>query len=113
MFVQAQTSVTFNIDMKQMMQDSTFIPGQHVIQVNGNLFPFGPNRPVRMRDEQPKDSVFTAEVSFSRRFNEERLRFNFEIVKPVETIKERGPRSIVLNGQDITLPPAVFNSFIQ
>lgn len=95
------------------MQDSSFIPGQHVLQVNGNLYPFGQNRPIRLSDETPKDSIFTAEIRFSRRYNDERLKFNYEIVKPNETITERGGRSILLTGQDVTLPPVGFNSFVQ
>lgn len=113
LMVQAQTTVTFNVDLRPMMRDSTFIPGQHYLQVNGNLYPFGQNRPVRLNDETPKDSIFTAEVRFSRRYNNEQLTYNYEIVKPEEILKERGGRSLILSGQDVTLPPVGFNSFVQ
>jgi hypothetical protein len=112
LIVQAQTTVTFNVDLRPMMKDSTFIPGQDFLQVNGNLYPFGLNRPVRMSDNTPKDSIFTAEVQFSRRFNNERLKYYFEIVKPDETLSESSNRFVHLNGQDIILPPVGFNSYV-
>ncbi|MEX0845423.1 MAG: hypothetical protein WD022_09070 [Balneolaceae bacterium] len=113
LILHAQTTVTFNIDLKAMMKDSTFIPGQDFIQVTGSLYPLGNRRAVRLKDEEPVDSVFTAEVEFSRRNNDENLKFNFEIVKPDELISEKGRRTITLTGQNIIIPPVGFNSFVR
>ena len=109
--VNAQTTVVFNVDMRAAIQDSTFIPDQDYVQIKGTLYPLGLRSGTRMRDEAPIDSVYSVEVRFSRQHSNKRLSFNFEIVKPNNKLSEQGPRSILLNDENINIQPLGFNSF--
>ena len=105
----AQTQITFNIDMRPFMADSSFIPGRDVVEVKGNFYPLD-SRPLRLTDTSPKDSIFTAEVTFPSRYNNLTLQYNYELVLNGRRRTEDSPRGIVLNGRPTVLPPLHFNA---
>lgn len=109
--VYAQATVVFNVDMRSVMKDSTFIPGQDHVQIKGNLYPLGLRVPTKLKDTPPMDSVYTVEIRFPRQHSNKSLNFNFEIVKPKSVISEQGPRTLILNDEKIDLQPLGFNSF--
>src|SRR6056297_2585424 len=93
---EAQT-VTFNVNMKPMLEDSSFVPGQDVLRVTGNIYPLGPNQFVQLRDTSPRDSIFSAEVRFTNPQPNEVLEYTFQILRPENQIeRERGMRRIPL-----------------
>ena len=108
--VQAQHKVTFQINLKPMLEDSTFIPGQDYVQVTGSFSPIS-TRPVRLYDTNPVDSIYTAEVRFSSRYSNQELEYNFEIVSPDSKKKERLPRKVSLRSREIELQPLYFDAF--
>ncbi|MGN8226836.1 hypothetical protein [Gracilimonas sp. BCB1] len=109
--VQAQSKVTFNVNLTPMLKDSTFVPGRDYIRVTGNLSPIS-TRPVRLHDSNPVDSIYTAEVRFSSRYSNSELEYNFEIVHPEGKKKtEQLPRKVRLSGRELELPPLYFNAF--
>jgi len=108
---EAQT-VTFNVNMKPMLEDSSFVPGQDVLRVTGNIYPLGPNQFVQLRDTSPRDSIFSAEVRFTNPQPNEVLEYTFQILRPENQIeRERGMRRIPLRSTDMDLPPIYFNAF--
>ncbi len=109
--LQAQTTVTFNINLQPMLEDSTFVPGRDVVQVVGNFYPLGANKSVQMHDQEPVDSVYTAEIEFSRRFDNQELKYNYEIITPNKKISESATRRIRLQGGQVNLPPLYFDDF--
>lgn len=109
--VQAQTSVTFNLNLQQMLEDSVFVPGRDRVQITGNFYPLGPNKFMQMHDKAPVDSVYTVEINFSGRFDNQELIYNFEIITPEEKYTEDTPRLLRLQGREIEIPPLYFNSF--
>ncbi|MEQ8525859.1 hypothetical protein [Gracilimonas sp.] len=108
--VYAQHKVTFQINLKPMLEDSTFIPGQDYVQVTGSFSPIS-TRPVRLYDTNPVDSIYTAEVRFSSRYSNQELQYNFEIVSPDSKKKERLPRKVSLRSREIELQPLYFDAF--
>ncbi|MTI89167.1 MAG: hypothetical protein FH748_14515 [Balneolaceae bacterium] len=107
----AQTSITFNLNMKPMLEDSSFIPGKDLLKINGNLYPLGRGKDKILKDRSPIDSVYSVEISFPSRYEGEKLTYNFYIVKPKKTIREIRPRILVLSNRDTVLPPIIFNAF--
>ena len=109
--VQAQSTVTFNVNLTPMLKDSTFVPGRDYIRVTGSLSPIS-TRPVRLYDTNPVDSIYTAEVRFSSRYANSELEYNFEIIHPEGKKKtEQLPRKVRLSGRELELPPLYFNAF--
>ncbi|WP_428234802.1 hypothetical protein [Gracilimonas sp.] len=108
---QAQSKVTFNVNLTPMLKDSTFVPGRDYVQVTGSLSPIS-TRPVRLYDTNPVDSVYTAEVRFSSRYSNSELEYNFEIVHSEGKKKtEQLPRKVRLTNRELELPPLYFNAF--
>lgn len=107
----AQTKVTFNINLIPMMEDSTYVPERDIVRVTANQFPLGTNRFANMKATADNDSLFTVEVSFSRRLNGQQLKYNFEVVTPNKTFKESAPRVIILRGEPIETPALYFDDF--
>lgn len=110
--VSAQTKVTFNVNMKPMLEDSTFIPGQDILRVKGDLQPFTRVTTFQLSDEQPIDSVYSVTVNFPRRYTDQTLTFNYFIQTLNRgTLQESLPRYIELKGMDVNHPPYVFDTF--
>lgn len=112
-FVNAQTTVVFNVDLRTVMNDSTFVPGEDDIHVKGNLYPLSPSMPVKMQDQAPIDSIYTVELRFPSQHDGKELNFNFEIAKKRRVIKEQVTRTLFLNGEKIELQTLGFNYSIR
>lgn len=112
-FVNAQTTVVFNVDLRAVMNDSTFIPGEDDIQVKGNLYPLTPSMPVKMQDQAPVDSIYTVELRFPPQHDGKKLNFNFEIAKKRRVLKEQVTRTLFLNGEKIELQTLGFDYSIR
>lgn len=94
------------------MEDSTFVPGQgDVAQVTGNLYPLDGRVPIRMRDREPVDSVFTAEVKFPRSVQGRTLQYNYLLDTEDQTFEEQRYRQLDLRGGKITLDALYFDSY--
>ncbi len=109
--VYAQSKVTFNLNLKPMLEDSTFIPGRDMAEVTGNLYPLGRNRNVRLYDLEPVDSVYTAEITFPRSVMGRQLEWNFVLTLNQNTRREDMPRRLGLRSGDVELDPFYFNAF--
>lgn len=107
----AQTSVTFNVNLKPQLEDSTFIPGRDQIKIVGDLYPINTPNPYYLIDEEPIDSIYTIEVRFSSRFRNQMLNYNFEMTSNYVRLTEVLPRSLQLQGREVELDAFYFNAF--
>lgn len=108
----AQTKVTFNVNLKPMLEDSSFVPGKHVLQVKGDFFPFTATTRFEMKDLTPKDSVYSVTLTFPRRFTNKMLTYNY-VIRSISgsEMNEFLPRQLDLKGREVELPPFYFDSF--
>lgn len=110
--VQAQTEVTFKVNIKPQLKDSTLIPGRgDEVQLKGNLYPLQPSQPITMKDENPVDSVYTATVEFPQTQQGKTLYYKFILQLPERTITESMPRQVNIQGEEIELDPLYFDAF--
>lgn len=105
------TEVTFNLNLKPQLVDSTFIPGRDYVMVVGDLYPLKGINPFYLTDTSPVDSVYSITVRFPGRTMNQSLIFNFEMVLDQRKQKEMMPRSVLLSGGELKLDPLYFNSF--
>ncbi|MBO6537215.1 MAG: hypothetical protein JJ966_13415 [Balneolaceae bacterium] len=110
-YLQAQTSITFSVNLKPQLEDSTFIPGRDQIKIVGDLYPINTPNPYYLVDEAPRDSIYSITVRFSSRFRNQMLNYNFEMTSNYVRLTEVLPRSIQLQGREIELDPFYFNAF--
>lgn len=110
-FAEAQSKVTFKVNLEPMLKDSTFVPGRDQIQLVGEFFPLGKNRALPMDEGNEIDSIYTTVIRFSSRYAGKELEYNFQIVTPSEIKKEKLPRKIDLRKREIETPPLYFNAF--
>lgn len=107
----AQTTVTFNVNLKPQLEDSTFIPGRDIAGVIGNLHPFQFNAPIKMTDEEPIDSIFTVTVDFPAYQTGKSLQFRYILQTEDEDLRELRPRSIGLKKGKTNLDALFFNTY--
>lgn len=109
---QAQSRVIFQINLKQEMKDSVFVPSEHSIVISGDQRPFSRTRTFEMEDKTPIDSIFVAEVDFPYSVMGETLRYNFEIKRDIGDLEEFRPRLLPLKKtQRQILNVTYFNDF--
>lgn len=107
----AQTTVIFNLNLNPQLEDSSFVPDRDILEVTGNLYPFGFNKNFKLEDLAPLDSIYTVEVNFSGAENNKTLEYNFLIRTEREEIKENRPRVLELHSGTIALDALYFNAF--
>lgn len=104
------TEITFNVNLKPHLKDSTFIPSRDNIKIVGDLYPINTPNPYYLIDEEPVDSIYSVTIPFSPRLRNNMLRYNFEMM--INSIKEETmPRAIQLQNRNVDLDPIYFNAF--
>ncbi|MEQ8524166.1 hypothetical protein [Gracilimonas sp.] len=106
----AQTTVTFNLDMRRALQDSLFIPSTDKVVLVGDVRPLNEINKIYLRDEEPIDSIFTAEVTFRRYLDGDLVTYNFVLDTQSKKFEEPRSRSLRLSGNEIILPPLQFGA---
>ncbi|MBO6792466.1 MAG: hypothetical protein JJ895_01055 [Balneolaceae bacterium] len=109
--INAQTSITFNVNLKPQLEDSTFVPGRDQIKIIGDKYPIDTPNPYYLVDEAPKDSIYSVTIRFSSRFRGQMLNYNFEMTSNYTKLTEVLPRSVQLQGREVELDPLYFNAF--
>ncbi|NGP87823.1 hypothetical protein [Fodinibius halophilus] len=107
----AQTEVTFKLNLQPQLEDSTFIPGRDRVYLKGNIFPLSNTKNTYLKDVAPIDSVYETTVNFSARNDGKALKYNFFIYTPDKLKKEHRTRSLKLQGKKMELSPIHFDSF--
>lgn len=108
----AQSRVIFQINLKQEMKDSVFVPSEHSIVITGDKRPFSKTRTFAMEDQSPIDSIFTAEVNFPYSVMGETLRYNYVIKRENGDLEEFRPRLLPLKERNrLILNVTYFNDF--
>lgn len=105
----AQTKITFNINLRPQIEDSTFNPDRDEVVLRGNRLPFSKTRTIRLRDKEPVDSVYSVAIDFPSMVNDKFLEYRFIIKSPDKDIEENQSRLIRLEGQNEIIPAALFN----
>lgn len=106
----SQNKVTFNINLKPQLEDSTFIPNRDAVFLVGSTYPLRMTRPLTMRDEAPIDSIYTVEVNFNRNQMNAMVEYNFILQINYTQRKEDRVRSLNIRG-DERLDALYFNAF--
>lgn len=104
-------SVTFNVNLKPQLEDSSFVPGRDELKIVGDLYPLNTPTPYILIDEEPIDSVYSITVRFSSRFRNQTLTYNFEMISNYVRLTEVLPRNLQLQGREVDLDALYFNAF--
>ncbi len=104
-------SVTFNVNLKPQLEDSSFVPGRDELKIVGDLYPLNTPTPYILFDEEPIDSVYSITVRFSSRFRNQTLTYNFEMLSNYVRLTEVLPRNLQLQGREVDLDAMYFNAF--
>ncbi len=112
-FSQAQTTVTFNVDMKYALDNGLFNTVTDKIYLKGDISPLGENQAqyLELTDTAPIDSVYSVAVVFPAIYTTDLLTYNFVIERLLSTEHEERKRELTLSGQPEVLPEIKFNSF--
>ncbi|HAH50868.1 MAG TPA: hypothetical protein DCL80_06205, partial [Balneola sp.] len=86
-FSQAQTTVTFNVDMKYALDNGLFNTVTDKIYLKGDISPLGENQAqyLELTDTAPIDSVYSVAVVFPAIYTTDLLTYNFVIERLLST----------------------------
>lgn len=107
----ARQSVTFNVNMKPQLEDSSFVPGRDQLRLVGNVSPINTARPYFLTDTAPKDSIFSVTINFSSQYRNKSIVYNFEMTANYRTYKENLKRNLLIQFDEVSLDPLYFNAF--
>jgi hypothetical protein len=111
-YVHAQTTVRFVVNVKPLLVDSVLVPPIDYVELTGDQYPLGQYKYVRMKEEEPVDSVFSVEVTFPRRLLNRKLTYNFIIRRPNHgDMYESLPRNLIIRGNEVTTDTLYFDAF--
>ena len=109
----AQTSVTFNIDMKYALENGLFNDFTNDLFLKGNISPLSTSSAgyLEMTDTAPVDSIYSVVVEFPAIYDGDLLEYNFVIKRLLSTENEERKRELTLSGEAEDLPAIKFNSY--
>lgn len=107
----AQSSVTFNVNLKPQLEDSTFVPGRDKLEIIGDIRPLSMLRAFQLTDTEPVDSVYSVTLNFSTRFNRQTLTYNFIMTANDVKLTEVLERNLTLQNREVSLDALYFNAF--
>jgi len=109
----AQSKVTFKVNLKPLLKDSTVIPKRDDIYLKGNVFPLSSTKKVYMKDTAPVDSIYQVTVDFPYSAMGKQLDYNFFIYNPDKDklMKEHRSRQLKLQEGDQKLKAIYFDSY--
>lgn len=107
---QAQSTVTFQLNMEPQLKDSVFVPGRDVVKLKGDLYPLT-GKGVTLSDTAPKDSIYSVEIRFPGSANGKTISYNFVLETGPKTLNESMPRQLRLRRGSHTLDALYFDSF--
>jgi len=110
---QAQTSVTFNLDMKYALENGLFNDLTNDLFLKGNISPLSESSAgyLEMTDTAPVDSIYSVVVEFPAIYDTQLLQYNFVIKRLLTTENEERTRELTLSGEAEDLPAIKFNSY--
>lgn len=103
--------VTFNVNLKPQLEDSTFIPGRDQIKVVGSIQPINLATPYYLTDQEPIDSIYSVTINFSPRFRNQTITYNFEMTANYRKLTETLERQLLIRQGEVSLDPLYFNAF--
>ncbi len=103
--------VTFNVNLKPQLEDSTFIPGRDQLRVIGSAQPISLATPYYLTDQEPIDSVYSVTINFSPRYRNQTIVYNFEMTANYRKITEELERQLLIRQGEVELDPLYFNAF--
>lgn len=109
----AQTTVTFNVDMKYALQNNLFNDLTNDMFLKGDISPLGESagQYLELIDTAPIDSIYSVVATFPSIYNNDLLSYNFVIKRVLTTEHEERTRELTLSGEAEDLPAIKFNSF--
>ena len=106
-----QASVTFNLNLKPQLEDSTFIPGRDYVEISGSEYPFSKRGNLLKDNSSPADSVYSITLTFTRMDLNKTFSYNYILNINGQPRKESMPRQIDILAGEHELDPFYFDAF--
>ena len=110
-YAYAQSDVTFQVDITDLLDNSEFNPDEDKVELIGNKHPLSALRPLEMKQDEDKPTFFKLTVSFPMSMENSRLEYQFRALIDNRYRNEDIPRSLRISADDTTLDALYFNSY--
>ena len=107
----AQSDVTFQVDITDLLGDNELNADEDKVELIGNKHPLSALRPLEMKQDEDKPTLFKLTVSFPMSMENTQLEYQFRALIENRYRNEDIPRSLRITADDTTLDALYFNSY--
>ena len=107
----AQSDVTFQVDITDLLGNDEFNPDEDKVELIGNKHPLSALRPLEMKQDEDEPTLFKLTVSFPMSMENSQLGYQFRALIDNRYRNEDIPRSLRITADDTTLDALYFNSY--
>lgn len=108
---EAQSDVTFQVDITDLLNDVEFNPDEDRVELVGNQYPLSSTQPLEMKRDEDTPTLFKVTVSFPGGTQNTQLEYQFRAMIDNRYEREDIPRSLRLTANNQTLDALYFNSY--
>lgn len=109
--LQAQTDVTFQVDLTHVFEDHEFDPQRDRVELIGSHHPLSATRPLEMKRDEDEPSLFKLTVTFPVSAQDSRVDYQFRALINGRYMNEDIPRTVRVTSENRTLDALYFNSY--
>lgn len=107
----AQTTVTFKVNISDLTEIQEFDPERDRVELIGSRYPLSATVPVVMKQDEDNPDLFTKEVTFPSSMVNQQVEYQFRARLNHSYRNEDIPRTLRISNSDISLPSIYFNSY--
>lgn len=109
--LQAQTDITFQVDLTHVFEDREFDPERDKIELIGSQHPLSATRPLEMKRDEDEPTLFKLTVTFPMSAENSQAQYQFRALINGRYMNEDIPRSVRITSENRTLDALYFNSY--
>lgn len=107
----AQTDITFQIDLTHVFEGHEFDPERDRVELIGNRHPLSATQPLKMERDEEEPNLFKLTVTFPMRMENSQVEYQFRAFINNRYRNEDIPRSVRVTPEKRTLDALYFNSY--
>jgi hypothetical protein len=108
---QAQTNVTFQVNLDYELSNGVFNPEEHKVELSGNVYPLSQTRYIQLQPTESDSTIYFADVEFPPSSLNRVVTYRFRLNLGGRFMNEDLPRNLTIPNRSISLDPLYFNSY--
>ena len=108
---QAQSKVTFQVNLDYELSNGIFNPEEHKVELSGNVYPLAQTRFIEMQPTESDSTIYFADVEFPSTSVNRVVTYRFRLNLGGRFMNEDLPRNLTIPNRSMSIDPLFFNSY--